>query len=161
MGYLINDQSRLAAMEGLRRLAMSDGLTGLPNRAHLSQRLADEIERAAEQGFRLGLSVIDVDDFKEINDTRGHVIGDEVLRVLASRMGRLADRSDEVFVARMGGDEFMVLCRLQDDQTLPQLLDELRHAVSRAIHLGGGTCSSHRSVWALRSSRTTRRTPRR
>ncbi len=113
MGYLIDGQSRLAAMERLRMLALYDSLTGLPNRAHLNQRLAEEIESATERGIKLGLGVIDVDDFKEINDLHGHVIGDEVLRVLAARMSTLADETDDVFVARMGGDEFMVLCRLR------------------------------------------------
>jgi diguanylate cyclase len=137
MGYLIDSQSRSAAMERYRDLALSDGLTGLPNRAHLNERLAHEIAQAQELGTRLGLTIIDVDGFKEINDLRGHLVGDEVLRVLAKRMGKLALEDENVFVARMGGDEFMVLCRLGDDHTLPNLLEELRQSVSRLIHLSG------------------------
>jgi diguanylate cyclase (GGDEF)-like protein len=137
MGYLIDGQSRSDAMERLRLLALSDGLTGLPNRTHLNQRLAEEIAQATELGFTLGLSVIDVDGFKEINDVRGHLVGDEVLRVLAGRMNLLVEENSDVFVARMGGDEFIVLCRLEDERALPVLLQELRHTVLRAIHLGG------------------------
>jgi diguanylate cyclase len=148
MGYLIDGQSRLAAMERLRQLALSDGLTGLPNRAHLNQRLAEEIATAAERDIKLGLGVIDVDDFKEINDLHGHVIGDEVLRVLAARMRSLADEHDDVFVARMGGDEFMVLCRLSDDRTLPILLAELRQTVARVIQLGADVLMPQISVGA-------------
>jgi diguanylate cyclase len=137
MGYLIDSQSRSAAMERYRDLALSDVLTGLANRAHLNERLAREIAQASELGTRLGLCIIDVDGFKEINDVRGHLVGDEVLRRLATRMGKLTQETDSVFVARMGGDEFMVLCRLEDDHTLPNLLEELRQSVSRVIHLGG------------------------
>jgi diguanylate cyclase (GGDEF)-like protein len=137
MGYLIDSQSRSAAMERYRDLAMSDGLTGLPNRAHLNERLAHEIAQAQELATRLGLTIIDVDGFKEINDLRGHLVGDEVLRVLAKRMGKLTLENENVFVARMGGDEFMVLCPLEDDHTLPNLLEELRQSVSRLIHLSG------------------------
>ena len=136
MGYLIDSQSRSAAMERYRDLALSDGLTGLANRAHLNERLAQEIAQASELDTRLGLCIIDVDGFKEINDLRGHLVGDEVLRVLASRMRKLMLENDSVFVARMGGDEFMVLCRLEDDHTLPNLLEEMRQGVLRVIHLG-------------------------
>lgn len=148
MGYLIDSQSRSAAMERLRLLALSDGLTGLPNRAHLNERLAEEIERAIERNIKLGLSVIDVDDFKEINDLRGHLVGDEVLRVLAARMSTLTDESSDVFVARMGGDEFMVLCRLEDERTLPVLLEELRRTASRIIQLGGDVLVPQLSIGA-------------
>ena len=137
MGYLIDSQSRSAAMERYRDLALSDALTGLANRAHLNERLAREIAQASELGARLGLCIIDVDGFKEINDLHGHLVGDEVLRRLATRMEKLTRETDSVFVARMGGDEFMVLCRLEDDHTLPNLLEELRQNVSRVIHLGG------------------------
>jgi diguanylate cyclase len=136
IGYLIDGQSRSAAMERYRDLAMSDGLTGLANRAHLNERLAQEIAQASELDTRLGLCIMDVDGFKEINDLRGHLVGDEVLRVLASRMRKLTLENDGVFVARMGGDEFMVLCRLEDDHTLPNLLEEMRQGLSRVIHLG-------------------------
>jgi diguanylate cyclase (GGDEF)-like protein len=148
MGYLIDSQSRLAAMERLRMQALSDGLTGLPNRAHLNQRLGEEIEHAATGGFQLGLSVIDLDDFKEINDLRGHLIGDEVLRVLAGRMRTFADDHDDVFVARMGGDEFMVLCRLDADRSLAMLLAELQQSASRAIQLGGDVLVPQISIGA-------------
>lgn len=137
MGYLIDSQGRSAAMERYRDLAMSDGLTGLPNRAHLNERLVHEIARAQELDTRLGLTIIDVDGFKEINDLRGHPVGDEVLRVLARRMSKLMYRDGSVFVARMGGDEFMVLCRLDDDHALPSLLEDLRQNASRLIRLGG------------------------
>src|SRR5579863_4351105 len=148
MGYLIDGQSRLAAMERFRLLALADGLTGLPNRAHLNQRLAEEIARATDRGMKLGLGVIDVDDFKEINDLHGHVVGDEVLRVLAARMSTLTHESDDVFVARMGGDEFMVLCRLKDQATLPSLLEELRQTVPRVIRLGAEALVPQISVGA-------------
>lgn len=136
MGYLIDGQSRTAAVERLRRMALHDALTGLPNRAHLNQRLEREITLAQEQGIRLGLGVIDVDGFKEVNDKYGHLVGDELLRVLGGRLEQLMREHEGLFIARMGGDEFVVLGRLYDDETLPAVVADLRVALSGAIHVG-------------------------
>ncbi len=148
MGYLIDSQSRLTAIERLRLQALSDGLTGLPNRAHLNQRLAEEIDRAAERGFKLGLGVIDLDGFKEVNDLHGHLVGDEVLRVLADRIRAFAQETEGVFVARMGGDEFMVLGRLDADRSLAMLLADIRQSASRAIQLGADVLVPQISIGA-------------
>lgn len=135
-GYLIDGQSRTAALERFRRLAMYDTLTGLPNRAHLNQRLTEEIRRAEQQGARLGLGVIDIDGFKDVNDKYGHLVGDEMLRVLGARLGQMTSEREDLFIARMGGDEFVMVGVIRDDDTLHTVAADLRAALSGAIQVG-------------------------
>lgn len=96
-----------AEVERLRALALTDALTGLPNRRYMQDRLEAEVERAARFHQPLAVLVIDVDDFKVVNDTWGHEKGDEVLawvaRFLVSQL-----RACDV-ASRTGGDEFVVL----------------------------------------------------
>jgi diguanylate cyclase (GGDEF)-like protein len=90
------------------RNAHADGLTGLLNRAGFEQRLAKEWQRAKRYERGLGLLVIDLDDFKQVNDSEGHMAGDRMLRETAAAIsGRI--RETDV-PGRMGGDEFVVLC---------------------------------------------------
>ncbi|HIH2749641.1 TPA: MHYT domain-containing protein, partial [Burkholderia lata] len=89
VSYVIDSNVRAESLEHLRRLALSDMLTGLPNRASFNERLDLEIGLAQEHGTKLALIGIDLNRFKEINDLRGHHAGDEVLRILARRMANL------------------------------------------------------------------------
>jgi diguanylate cyclase (GGDEF)-like protein len=97
--------------EELRRLATTDNLTGLANRKRFMAELASEIDAAAAAGGRFYVLLMDLDRFKEINDTLGHHFGDELLRQLGARLIIAAGR--EVFVARLGGDEFGMLCHAE------------------------------------------------
>ncbi|HET9987476.1 MAG TPA: GGDEF domain-containing protein, partial [Kofleriaceae bacterium] len=91
----------------LAQLAVTDGLTGLYNHRHFHERLSLEVERSQRSGLPLSLLMLDVDHFKQFNDSHGHPAGDEVLRQLARV---LADtrRANDV-VARYGGEEFAVI----------------------------------------------------
>lgn len=89
------------------RLALLDSLTGLPNRRLLAERMQKTVSDARETGGRLGLVLLDIDRFKDINDSLGHDHGDELLEQVAERL-RGALRDDDV-VARLGGDEFAIL----------------------------------------------------
>ncbi len=96
----------------LRQLADQDPLTSLPNRRHLLSLLNDSIERAERAGRALWVYFIDLDNFKNFNDSEGHVFGDRVLMSVANRLEEIADGLG--FVARLGGDEFTLICEQAD-----------------------------------------------
>jgi diguanylate cyclase (GGDEF)-like protein/PAS domain S-box-containing protein len=101
------EEARDRAEAQLRHQALYDGLTGLPNRVLFHSRVEDGLEAARRQHQELAVLMLDVDRFKEINDTLGHAIGDEVLRAVAGRLSKLTRGGDSI--ARLGGDEFSIL----------------------------------------------------
>jgi diguanylate cyclase (GGDEF)-like protein/PAS domain S-box-containing protein len=101
----ITDRTR--ATEALRHQALHDGLTDLPNRILLQQRMQEAIGVAEREGTSLALLLLDLDRFKEINDTFGHQYGDRLLQQIGPRLRSVLRASDTV--ARLGGDEFAVL----------------------------------------------------
>jgi diguanylate cyclase (GGDEF)-like protein len=103
-------EARRAAFDSRRRiiqLAHRDSLTGLPSRQHLQWRLPRMLKRAAQKDRSIALVYIDVDHFKNINESRGHKTGDALLRVIANRLKHAVASRD--LVVRTGGDEFMVV----------------------------------------------------
>lgn len=99
-----------AAKEGEREaqfVASHDSATGLPNREHFDSRLTHDIAVAARHRLELAVMFFDLDKFKEVNDTRGHAAGDEVLRQVAARLQEHCRKEDTV--CRTGGDEFLYL----------------------------------------------------
>jgi diguanylate cyclase (GGDEF)-like protein/PAS domain S-box-containing protein len=98
---------RVRGAERYRHLAHHDTLTGLPNRRLLTDRLEQAVAQARRKGNRVALMLLDLDDFKIINDTQGHSAGDSVLVIIAQRLRASVRESDTV--ARQGGDEFVVL----------------------------------------------------
>lgn len=122
VGYFgkFHDLLRLHESEKhLSQLAYYDVLTGLPNRQLFLDRLKMAITQARRSGRRMGLCFIDLDRFKQVNDTLGHDVGDELLKTVAQRLKSVTREVDTV--ARLGGDEFTII--------LPNLLDD-RDAVS-------------------------------
>jgi diguanylate cyclase (GGDEF)-like protein len=93
--------------ERLRELSVRDSLTGLYNRRYMDETLRREIELALRTGSRLGLVMIDVDEFKSVNDTFGHALGDLVLCEIAARLRENTRRTD--IACRFGGDEFVLI----------------------------------------------------
>jgi diguanylate cyclase (GGDEF)-like protein len=91
----------------LQHAANHDALTGLPNRVLLAGRMGQAIARAARHGTRFAVLVVDLDRFKAINDSLGHIAGDELLQEVARRLSRLLRKDDTL--ARLGGDEFVLL----------------------------------------------------
>ena len=96
----------VTASEALRRQALYDDLTGLPNRRLLDNELHRAVSETPTTGEAIALLLMDLDQFKEVNDALGHQVGDKLLREIGSR---LADAFDDALVARLGGDEFAVV----------------------------------------------------
>ena len=123
----------------MRRAALIDPLTGLFNRRHLQARLDEEIERTRRFGQGLALLTVDIDDFKRINDTAGHLHGDEVLRGIATALRRSVRSFD--LCARYGGDEFAVLLSGShvDDAVLAarRIAQRLRRVLAQNRAVGG------------------------
>jgi diguanylate cyclase (GGDEF)-like protein len=118
------------------RLAFEDGLTGLANRRSFLQTLAESSRQARARRQRIGLLVIDVDDFKPINDLHGHAVGDVVLAAVGERL-RYATREGDT-VARTGGDEFaVILPNVGDRATLELVNARIRMAFFEPIEIGG------------------------
>jgi diguanylate cyclase (GGDEF)-like protein len=120
-GALIVDAARLRASERaqlahITRQAYHDGLTGVPNRNLIMDRLERALTAAAEHDTKVAMLILDLDDFKQVNDTLGHRYGDELLREVAHRLTMSLRGSDTL--ARLGGDEFAIL--LSDDVDLEQ-----------------------------------------
>ena len=113
---------RLRANE-YHKLAMIDPLTGLYNRRFAEQRLQAEVDRSRRYGHPITVLMIDLNDFKQINDKHGHVAGDLVLKEFATRLARSIRVSD--LAVRMGGDEFMVLLPECPQDQVPGLLGRI------------------------------------
>ncbi len=109
----------------LRAIALTDPLSGIPNRLAFYEGIREAIERARVGGEMVGVLFIDVDGFKDVNDAYGHSTGDELLRIVARRLTTVIREAD--MAARIGGDEFAVLVRSVAD------VDELEHARERAL----------------------------
>lgn len=102
------EQGRLQALNRrLRWLAVIDPLTGILNRRTLQRRLAAELLRAQRHGTSTALILLDLDEFKKVNDGQGHLVGDHVLRGVARRLRRAARQTDAV--GRFGGEEFLIV----------------------------------------------------
>jgi two-component system cell cycle response regulator len=110
-------------------LALTDGLTGLYNRAYLDVHLDELIERVDHEGISAALLMFDIDHFKQVNDTHGHAAGDDVLRELAARTTNSVRSVD--LVARWGGEEFVVVMPETDLAVAVAVAERLRAAVAR------------------------------
>ncbi len=132
-----------------RSQAVRDPLTGLPNRVLLEDRLDQALQRSRRSGEPFALILVDLDNFKDVNDVRGHRAGDAVLRALAKRFEAIVRSSDTV--ARIGGDEFVVLSlATADDDQAAALVGRLRQALRRPFNVDGSTVEIDGSIgWAV------------
>jgi diguanylate cyclase (GGDEF)-like protein len=112
-----------------------DALTGLPNRMSLQFALTDAIEQHQRDERPFGLILIDLDDFKRVNDTLGHMVGDELLRKFAERVKESARPTD--CVARLGGDEFAVLVFDADESDMRRAAERIHQSIADPIELSG------------------------
>lgn len=134
----------------IRHQALHDELTGLGNRRYLNARLEDWISHRQASGGEIAALHIDLDRFKQINDTMGHTAGDRVLAVVAARL-RAHLRGDDV-VARIGGDEFIVLIKCEEGSHEPeQLAERLIRTLSEPVGLDGRDCVMGASIGVART----------
>jgi diguanylate cyclase (GGDEF)-like protein len=135
-GRLREGETKLEHAERVEYLAYHDGLTGLPNRSMFSKRLSQSISEAQRYERRLGVAFLDLDRFKQINDTLGHEAGDQLLKEVAIRLKGCVRDSDTV--ARLGGDEFVVLLpELADERYAATIAKKILAAVARPFTLIG------------------------
>ncbi|MFP6861993.1 GGDEF domain-containing protein [Pseudomonas sp.] len=123
-------------LEEQRQKALIDPLTGLPNRAGWSERLELEMARWKRYGGELLLAVLDIDHFKRINDGYGHLAGDKVLKIIAGELAKRLRKTD--FIARFGGEEFVLLIPSTPMEGGQQLLQTLLEGVEQCpFHFRG------------------------
>ncbi len=133
------------AQNALVQLANYDSLTGLPNRTLLLDRLQHAFYQAAPQQNRIGLFFIDLDRFKQVNDSLGHEAGDELLVTVSKRLEKLIRKSDTV--ARLGGDEFVVLLEgVGSVQDLGHIANDIIQALGQPITLSNQEVSVSASI---------------
>ncbi|HWT54377.1 MAG TPA: GGDEF domain-containing protein, partial [Rhodocyclaceae bacterium] len=118
----------------LHEQATHDFLTGTHNRRAFNALLSNELERVKRYGGDLSLGVIDIDHFKQINDSRGHAVGDQALKFLVDNISQRMRRSD--VLARLGGEEFVLLMPNTSVDEAVRVIDRMREAIS-ALPLPG------------------------
>jgi len=114
--------------EDLKKISITDGLTDLFNRRFFQERLTEEIERAKRHGHSVSLIMLDIDDFKNYNDTYGHLVGDEALKMVASLIRKSVRTID--LVSRYGGEEFAVILPITEVAATCSVAERIRSSVA-------------------------------
>ncbi|GHA74865.1 putative bifunctional diguanylate cyclase/phosphodiesterase [Cognatilysobacter bugurensis] len=145
VGQMFSNAFRSRDMaDRLTRLAFHDPLTGLGNRRFLMKRLDLALSRVKREDRQLAVILIDLDDFKLVNDGYGHSVGDETLMALAARLTSVLRAGD--IIARLGGDEFVVAVDVDDFAMLSELIERLFAAMAEPVELRGLTFALRLSV---------------
>jgi diguanylate cyclase (GGDEF)-like protein/PAS domain S-box-containing protein len=126
---------KLAAQQRIEQLAYSDPLTGLPNRLLLTERVEHALHLAQREGSRFAILFLDLDRFKQINDSLGHLFGDRVLIEVAQRLKGCLRQTDTL--SRLGGDEFVIHLHEADARAAEVTAQRILDALSRPIELDG------------------------
>jgi diguanylate cyclase (GGDEF)-like protein len=142
---LVTEVSQRRDLQGkLTHQAYHDALTGLPNRTLFVRRLADSIAAADVAAGRPSAVLVDLDGFKNVNDTLGHAAGDELLRTVAERLQACVRDGDTV--ARLGGDEFAIVVRTDPDEAAEAVARRIIETVRRPIRVAGQEVSINASA---------------
>ncbi len=128
------EEEREALEERLRHLALHDPLTGLPNRVLLAERMHEALAGSAREGGGCAVLCLDLDRFKNVNDSLGHGVGDELLRQVALRLAACAPPG--ATVARFGGDEFIFLLRDAGREEALEVAARVREVLAAPLELG-------------------------
>ena len=131
--YLISALSgRALRYRSLRSLIMRDGLTGLFNHSAIKEKISSELSSTSRSNSTMALAVLDLDNFKRVNDAYGHPMGDQVLRTLSRLLQQRLRRSD--IIGRYGGEEFVVIFPDTTASVASAVLDQIREAFSNIVH---------------------------
>jgi diguanylate cyclase (GGDEF)-like protein len=156
---LLLEEKLIQAREEMRHKATHDGLTGIWNRASILSLAASELARTARQQSPLSIMLCDVDHFKRVNDSYGHLAGDFVLREVARRLSSAVRGYDAV--GRYGGEEFLILLNDCDESALRTRAEEIRAAISSnpisandhriavTISIGAAACDDGDSMFPI------------
>lgn len=146
VGLSLHDiTERTMAAEVLRRQALHDGLTGLPNRTLLNERLRAALKNSERTGHPVSLLIMDLDQFKDVNDALGHDHGDRLLIEMSRRLQKVLRDADTI--ARLGGDEFAVLVvDNADADGAVAIADRIGEALEQPFQLGGISLQTNASV---------------
>lgn len=131
--HMIDSDVNEKALDALREMALSDPLTGLPNRNSFMSFLELKLARARSEGRSFAVVMIDFDKFKAVNDVHGHAGGDEMLRALAERMRTCLN--DGEFLARMGGDEFAAIAPLPAGRQAESFIRRLEASIATPVRI--------------------------
>lgn len=143
--YTIDITKRKKAEQELAHMATHDALTDLPNRTLFQIRLEQEILHARRSKNKIAILLMDLDNFKEINDTLGHLVGDSLLKMLASGLKALIRDSDTV--ARLGGDEFIFMMPNQhSEHDADHTVRKFFHMLDKPFEIDGHTIQVNASI---------------
>ncbi|AZO22999.1 MULTISPECIES: GGDEF domain-containing protein [unclassified Mesorhizobium] len=154
----VREEGKLRAMtvslsarsQTLEQAALTDGLTGMQNRRYFDDALREYLDEFGRIDKPVGLMILDLDHFKQVNDTHGHDVGDEVLRAVATCLRGMTRYHD--VVARLGGEEFAVVTPNMDAELLARFAERIRKAIANLSILSGNvrlkvTTSVGLAVW--------------
>ncbi len=137
-------QGLIASEAKAKHMALHDSLTGLPNRTLFADRLTQACERMKRQGGHVAVMCIGLDRFKDVNDTLGHLAGDELIRNNAHKIGGMIRASDTL--ARLGGDEFVIIQTDTDGHSAATLAKRVLEALTGTVSLESGQVFSSCSI---------------
>lgn len=159
----VKEEGKLRAMtvslsarsETLEQAALTDALTGMQNRRYFDDALKEYLGEFRRVGRPIGLMILDLDHFKQVNDTHGHDVGDEVLRAVANCLKDMTRYHD--VVARLGGEEFAVVTPNMDAELLARFAERIRKAIAAMSIQSGNirlkvTASVGLAVWDRKES---------
>ena len=129
----------MSLSRNVQHQATHDDLTKLPNRRYFGYKIEKILSKVDGGLEKLALLTIDLDRFKSINDTMGHKVGDELLVQVAQRLSKNCNSRTEI--ARMGGDEFSVLLKTEDESEIDDIAETLKQTLAKPFHIDGGSIS--------------------
>jgi diguanylate cyclase (GGDEF)-like protein/PAS domain S-box-containing protein len=143
-GILVDISDRKRLEDQLRHQALHDPLTGLPNRVLFADRLSHALVRRGDPSVGMAVMFVDLDDFKDINDTLGHAAGDELLRLVGARLTSVTRAEDSV--GRLGGDEFAFLLEEASATQAEAAAQRILRALGQPFELGTSTVALTASI---------------